>query len=86
MWRGGRDADGWKLKAEDDGSVDSNGSWATVEDSSLSAANHLLAAATIVYAPGNGLITPAPWFKEDIAALIKLSGSELPPLPVVCPS
>jgi hypothetical protein len=86
MWRGGRDADGWKSKAEDDGLVDSNASWATVEDWLLSAANHLLAAATIVYAPVDGLTTPAPRFKEDIASLIKLSDSELPPLRVVRPS
>jgi hypothetical protein len=86
MWRGGRDADGWKAKAEEDGSVGSSDSWATVEDSALSAANHLLAAAANVYAPADGLTTPAPRFKEDIAALIKLTNFELPPLRVVRPS
>ena len=85
MWRGGRDADGWKSKAEDDGSVVSNGSLATVEDLSLSAANHLLAAANSVYAPEDGLTMPAPWFKDDIAALVKLSKFELPPLRMVRP-
>ena len=86
MWRGGRDADGWKLQVDDVCSVDSKKSIATVEEARVAAATQLSTVANIEYAPGDGLTTPAPRLKEDIAALIKLSNFELPPLRVARPS
>jgi hypothetical protein len=39
-----------------------------------------------VYAPEDGFTTPAPCFKDDINALLRLSNLDLPPLQVVRPS
>ena len=99
MWRGGRDAEGWKLKKEsedcsdlqsiedEEGSVGSEGSVETVADAELAgAAHHLLCAPTRLYAPADGITKPAPRLREDIAALIRLSDFELPPLRLVRPT
>jgi len=75
MWRGGRDPEGWKLKATDDCPREL---FTTVE---LAAED-----ARIEYAPKDGLTTPAPRFKDDIHALTRLSKFDLPPLRVVRPS
>ena len=82
MWRGGRDADGWKAKETDDCLIDLFILLATVEELEFATKQHLLAAASMVYAPADGLTTPAPRLKDDIAALLKLSNFELPPLRV----
>ena len=98
MWRGGRDADGWKLKESEDysdlqsieyeeSSLGSESSVVTVADVELAgAAHHLLCAPTRLYAPADGITKPAPRLREDIAALIRLSDFELPPLRLVRPS
>ena len=86
MWRGGRDADGWKAKETDDCLIDLFILLATVEELEFATKQHLPAAANMVYAPADGLTTTAPRFKDDIAALLKLSNFKLPPLRVVRPS
>jgi len=74
------------LKVDDDCSVDSLISIAAVEEARFAAATQLSSVANIEYAPGDGLTAAAPRLKEDIAALIKLSNFELPPLRVARPS
>ena len=59
------------------------------EDEDTAAASHRMSlkfGKEHVYAPEDGLTTPAPRLKDDIAALQRLSGFELPPLRVVRPT
>jgi hypothetical protein len=86
MWRGSRDADGWREREADECLVDSFGSLAFGEVSDVAAPKLLLASAHMVYAPADGLTTPAPCFAEDIQALLKLADFEFLPLRVVRPS
>ena len=77
MWRGGRDLEGWKSKATDDFPRE------------LVTTGELELAADVAgtkHAPRDGLTTPAPRFKDDIQALIRLSKFDLPPLRVIRPS
>jgi hypothetical protein len=112
MWRGGRDAEGWKFPVKDDNSMVSglllsslDATWARQYgmDLSLSAsysvehagdqdeapANHwinLKAGYDVLYAPVDGFTTPVQRFKDDIAALTRLTDFNLPPLRVVRPT
>ena len=86
MWRGGRDMEGWKLKESDEDSVGSSNSLETVDDSDLDTVNRRMQSPARLYAPEDGFTRPAPRLGEDIAALLKLSDFELPPLRVVRPS
>lgn len=112
MWRGGRDADGWKLKTGDDASVCSASSLSSldvtraggrglnidfastfmtgqVEDEDTAAANHRMCGKfgkEHVYAPADGMTSPVPRLRDDVAALLKLTAFDLPPLCVVRPS
>ena len=78
--------EGWKLKESDEDSVGSSNSLETVDDSDLDAVNRLMQSPARLYAPEDGFTRPAPRLGEDIAALLKLSDFELPPLRVVRPS
>ena len=76
MWRGSRDADGWRAKEADDCLAGSLVSLAIAEESDVATPKLLLASANMVYAPADGLTTPAPRFADDIKALLKLSDFE----------
>jgi hypothetical protein len=72
MWRGSRDADGWRTREVDECLVDSFGLLACAEVSDVATPKLLLASAHMAHAPPDGLTTPAPRFAEDIKALLKL--------------
>ncbi len=83
MWRGGRDAEGWKLPAGDEDSLEE------LEDEDAARVRHqakLKQGDAGVYAPKDGLTTPVPRLKDNVAALIRLSNFKLPPMQVVRPS
>jgi hypothetical protein len=84
MWRGGRDADGWKRDAdgwklppkEDDPEDDQY-------DEDAARVRHRLGLKQggpdpEVYAPKDGFTTPVPRLVDDVAALIQLSQFKLP--------
>jgi hypothetical protein len=86
MWRGNRDADGWKLpdKARDvDHSpildVDDNDDAVTVRHVGRKSG------AEVPRAPSNGLTPPAPRLRSDLLALLELTKSPKPPLRLVRP-
>jgi hypothetical protein len=109
VWRGGQDAEGWKLPVKDDNLVASG--WCldatraggygmdlsllasySVEhagDQDEASANHwtnLKAGHDMLHAPRDGFTTPVPCFKDDIAALTRLTDFDLPPLRGVRPT
>ena len=86
MWRGGRDVDGWKLKQGGISSGRLQNVLLDVGESQLGTDNELLASVKVIYAPIDGFTTQAPRFKDDIAALLRLTNFALPPLRVVRPS
>ena len=100
MWRGGRDAEGWKLRERDLDTVASEQSFDTVggqedlgpgrnEDEDMAGINHRIdvkRGKVGVHAPADGLTTPVPRFKDDVAALLRLTDFDLPPLRVVRPT
>ena len=100
MWRGGRDSEGWKLRDGEviviaqDQSLDSwteldDPSSAKTEDKDMAGVNHRIGVKrgnVGVHAPANGFTTPVPRFKKDIAALMRLTDFDLPPLRVVRPT
>ena len=100
MWRGGRDLEGWKLRdgevdvtAQDqslDGCMElDNPSSAQTEDKDMAGVDHRIGVKrgnVGVHAPADGLTTPVPRLKKDIAALMRLSDFDLPPLRVVRPT
>ena len=60
-----------------------------VEDEDTAAANHWMCGKIRkehVYAPANGITFPFLRLRDDVAALLKLTVFDLPPLHVVCPS
>eukprot|EP00804_Cyclotella_cryptica_P009181 CCRYP_003237-RA/>CCRYP_003237-RA protein AED:0.49 eAED:0.30 QI:0/0/0/0.75/1/1/4/0/697 len=83
MWRGNRDADGWKLPPEkmtdkmemDDGVVIERD-----EDEAAAAYSmrKLLSSKTVLHAPMDGVTQPAPRLMDNLKALIKLTSSALP--------
>ena len=101
MWRGGRDSEGWKLKEENVESVGSDWSvhsvsgrgdslsMTQVEDEDMARINYRVGVKrgnVGVYAPEDGLTSPVPRFKDDVAALLRLTNFDLPPLRVVRPT
>jgi hypothetical protein len=112
MWRGGRDAEGWKLPVKDDDSVASGRLLSSLdatragrygmdlsllasysvehaEDQDEASANHqinLKAGHDVLHAPRDGFTTSVSCFKDDIAALTRLTDFDLPPLRVVRPT
>ena len=100
MWRGGRDAEGWKLRERDLESVASEQSFDTLagqddpgsaqnEDEDMAGINHRIdvkRGKVGVHAPADGLTTPVPRFRDDVAALLRLTDFDLPPLRVVRPT
>ena len=96
MWRGGRDAEGWKLRPGDDSSISSTTGDSVYStflpgegDDDEAVASHRVATkigAAQAYAPSSGLTSPVPRFSSDIDALIRLSDFDLPPLRVVRPA
>jgi len=83
MWRGGRDADGWKLPPKEDDPEDDQ------YDEDAARVRHrigLKRGNPEVHAPKDGFTTPVPRLADDVAALIQLSQFKLPPLRVVRPS
>jgi len=101
MWRGGRDSEGWKLKEGNgesagsdwaDNSLSGQGdspSMTQVEDEDMARINYRVGVKrgnVGVYAPEDGLTPPVPRFKDDVAALMRLTAFDLPPLRVVRPT
>ena len=85
MWRGGRDEDGWKVTSKEDEDQDDQED----EDEDDSRVRHRMGPKRVspeVHAPEDGLTTPVPRLRDDIAALTHLSQFKLPPLRVVRPS
>ena len=80
MWRGGRDSDGWKSKESADCTR------VLLNSLTMDEGEAQYTSAVIEHAPGDGLTTPAPRFRDDIKALRVLTKYELPPLRVVRPS
>ena len=83
MWRGGRDADGWKLPSKEEDPEDDQ------HDEDAARVRHRIGpkrGGPEVYAPKDGFTTPVPRLVDDVAALIQLSQFKLPPLRVVRPS
>lgn len=119
MWRGGRDADGYKLPPRDDSSVGSDTSLSSLDDTramshipdesrgsfdavvggedggalahqlrthGLHTGEAVEATDAGFKAPPSGTTPVAPRLHDDIAALQRLSGPELPPHRVIRPS
>ncbi len=86
MWRGGRDAEGWKMK--DDSSVGDEET-TSAEDDDMAGLGHKVRKRgdyKVKHGPDDGFTTPVPRFRDDLEALTKLTSSDLPPLRVVRPS
>jgi hypothetical protein len=82
MWRGGRDAEGWKLPESNRDALEE------FDDKDAAQVHHqagLKQGDAGAYVPTDGFTTPVLRFKDDIAALICLTNFELPPLHVVRP-
>ncbi len=112
MWRGGQDAEGWKLPVKDDDSMASGRLLSSLDatragrygmDLSLSASYlvehagdqdeaptiyriNLKTGHDVLYTPVDGFTTPVRHFKDDIAALTRLTDFDLPPLRVMRPT
>jgi len=59
------------------------------EDTAAAAANHCMCCKLgkeHVCAPADGITIPVPRLRDDVAALLKVTAFDLPPLHVVCPS
>jgi hypothetical protein len=82
MWRGGQDAEGWKLMndAEEDKEE--------LVEEELATMSHLLGKRSLDKTHGlaDGWTTPVPRLRGDILALLRLASFELPPLRVVRPA
>ena len=83
MWRGGRNEEGWKLPEGDENTMFQG------EDEDAARVRHrigLKRGDAGAYAPCDGVTSPVPRFKDDIAALTRLTAFEMPPLRVVRPA
>ena len=86
MWRGGRDAEGWKLSPGSIGQSEEEGEFEMEEDtntlqhmsSSLKEQARALAFQGGNHKPPSGLTPSVPRFKEDLKALLALSSSDKP--------
>ena len=88
MWRGGRNADGYRLRGEeDDASAGSGGSLVT-EGEDAGIRHHLSRTVEVPlrHAPPNGRTRAVPRLRSDLQALLRLTNFDLPPLRVVRPS
>jgi hypothetical protein len=90
MWRGNRDAEGWKLPPQSlADQIDAPIVGAVVDqDEDEAAVRHSIRrqlGTDTPYAPSTGKTTPAPRFADDLKALMTLSSSAIPPLRVVRP-
>ena len=88
MWRGNRDADGWKLPVtERQGAQESRSEVKDSVDDDDAVLDHRLrhAKQTVPRAPSTGLTPPAPRLRDDLKALAYLTQSESPPLRMVRP-
>jgi hypothetical protein len=90
MWRGNRDAEGWKLppKLAATQTEATTAGLVLDQDEDEAAVRHFIRHQLGVetpYAPATGTTTPAPRFIDDLKALTMLTSSNLPPLCVVRP-
>ncbi|MGA0861210.1 MAG: hypothetical protein ACO3R2_16720, partial [bacterium] len=90
MWRGNRDAEGWKLPPEKVRFKlpPSDSGQALEIDEDEAVARHAIrrrSASLCSYAPQDGTTRPAPRLKDDLKALLHLASSDLPPLRMVRP-
>ena len=87
MWRGGRNPEGWKLKASDASALGEDAPAPDdMEDKDEVAANHWILiklGAGHSYAPEDGLTPPVPRFRDGINAFLQQTNLYLPSLHVV---
>jgi hypothetical protein len=90
MWRGGRDAEGWKTQnnVDDDFTICRTTANQPEDEDEAGAAHRTLVkmGSGHLHSPKDGLTRAVPRLRDDIDALTRLTESYLPPLRVVRPS